>query len=148
MNTALYTGQRKENILSLRWEQIDFQLDNIEILENKGNKHIILPIVKPLKDILLKLRKLNYSNEYVFANPKTGTRYYEIDRCWRECREKAGLGDFRFHDLRHTVGTRLAEQGVPINVIQEILAHSDVRTTMKYVHLVEGSKRKALESIL
>lgn len=43
---------------------------------------------------------------------------------------------------------QLAEQGVPINVIQEILAHSDVRTTMKYVHLVEDSKRKALESIL
>lgn len=43
---------------------------------------------------------------------------------------------------------RLAEQGVPINIIKKILAHSDVRTTMKYIHLVEGSKRKALESIL
>lgn len=148
VNTALYTGQRKENIVSLRWEQVDFKLKNIEILDNKGNKHIILPIVKPLEKILKKLKALNYSDEYVFANPQTGSRYYEIDRCWRYCRDKAGLSDFRFHDLRHTVGTRLAEQGVPVNVIQEILAHSDVRTTMKYIHLVEGSKRAALESIL
>lgn len=148
VNTALYTGQRKENIVSLRWEQVDFKLKNIEILDNKGNKHIILPIVKPLEKILKKLKALNYSDEYVFANPQTGSRYYEIDRCWRDCRDKAGLSDFRFHDLRHTVGTRLAEQGVPVNVIQEILAHSDVRTTMKYIHLVEGSKRAALESIL
>ena len=148
VNTALYTGQRKENIISLRWEQVDFKLKNIEILDNKGNKHIILPIVKPLEKILKKLKALNYSEEYVFANPHTGHRYYEIDRCWRDCRAKAGLDDFRFHDLRHTVGTRLAEQGVPVNVIQEILAHSDVRTTMKYIHLVEGSKRAALESIL
>lgn len=148
IHTALYTGLRKENILSLRWEQIDFRLGNIEVLENKGNKHIIIPIVEPLRDILERLRDEGYSNEYVFANPKTGTRYYEIDRCWRDGIKKAGIKDFRFHDLRHTVGTRLAEAGVSINVIKEILAHSDIRTTMRYVHLVEGSKKSALESIL
>lgn len=148
VHTALYTGLRKENIISLRWRQIDFKLKNIEILENKGNKHIILPMVKPLEKILKKLRELNYSEEYVFANPKTGNRYYEIDRCWRDCLEEAQIENFRFHDLRHTVGTRLAAKGVPVNVIQEILAHSDIRTTMKYVHLVEGSKREAMNSIL
>ena len=44
------------------------------------------------------------------------------------------------------IGTRLAEKGVSINVIKEILAHSDIRTTMKYVHLVEGSKKAAIHS--
>ncbi len=146
VHTALYTGLRKENIISLRCEQVDFQLKNIEILENKSNKHIIIPIVKPLEIILNRLKKENNSDEYVFANPKTRTRYYEIDRCWRDCLEEADIKDFRFHDLRHTVGTRLAEKGIPINVIKEILAHSDIRTTMKYVHLVEGSKKAAIHS--
>lgn len=44
--------------------------------------------------------------------------------------------------------TLVAVQGVPVNVIQETLAHSDIKTTMKYIHMTEGSKRKALESLL
>lgn len=86
--------------------------------------------------------------KYPLISDATIQYLHQAFRCWRDCRAKARLDDFRFHDLRHTVGTRLAEQGVPVNVIQEILAHSDVRTTMKYIHLVEGSKRAALESIL
>lgn len=147
VHTALYTGLRKDNIRNLQWYQVDFKLHNIEILENKGNKHIIIPMVEPLEEIL-KRRYQESNSEYVFANPETGKPYYEIDRCWRDCLEQAKIENFRFHDLRHTVGTRLAAKGVPVNVIKEILAHSDIRTTMKYVHLVEGSKKQALDSII
>jgi len=146
VTTALYTGLRKDNILNLKWEQVDFKLMNIEVLENKGNKHIIIPIVKPLLNVLTKI--YNPNNIFVFVNPETNNRYYEIDRCWRACLKKAKIKNFRFHDLRHTVGTRLAEKGVPINVIKEILGHSDIRTTMQYIHLVEGAKKEALEKLL
>lgn len=44
------------------------------------------------------------------------------------------MNNFRFPDLRHTVGTRLAQRGVPVPVIKEIMAHSDISTTMQYVH--------------
>ena len=148
VHCALYTGLRKENIIGLKWKSIDFKLKKISITENKGNKNIVLPIVKPLEDIFLKLKQYNYSEQYVFANPNTGTRYYEIDRCWRECREKAGLKDFRFHDLSHTVGTRLAKQKVPVHLIQAILAHSDIRTTMGYIHYAEEELKEALSTIL
>lgn len=144
---ALYTGLRKENILELQWYQINFDLNIIEILNNKGNKHIILPLTKPCRELLESL-KSKQTSEYVFVNPETNKRWYSIDRAWQKARDAAGLHDFRFHDLRHTVGTRLAKKGVPINVIQEILAHSDIRTTMQYVHCTEGSKLEALNSIL
>lgn len=146
-DVALYTGLRKSNVIFLQWKQIDLDLDIIEILENKGNKHIILPIIEPLKEILLRLKE-NNNSEYVFVNPETGTKYYEIDRAWRKCLNKAGIKNFRFHDLRHTVGTRLAKEGVPVNVIQSIMAHSDVQTTMRYIHLVEKQKLYALNKLI
>lgn len=55
----------------------------------------------------------------MFVNPTTSNKYYEIDRQWRKALDKADIKNFRFHDLRHTVGTRLAEKNVPLNVIKE-----------------------------
>ena len=60
---------------------------------------------------------------------------------------RAGIDKIRFHDLRHTVGTRLAEQLVPVNVIKELLGHSDVHTTMRYVHSTQGAKLQALNKL-
>ncbi len=60
-------------------------------------------------------------------------KFYTI-LLWNDIKEKAGVENLRFHDLRHTVGTRLANAGVPVPVIEEILAHSDIRTTQRYMH--------------
>ena len=57
--------------------------------------------------------------------------------------ELADVPKFRFHDLRHTFGTRLAEKGVPIHLIAELMGHADIRRTMKYVHAATLSKKLA-----
>ena len=143
---ALNTGLRKSNILNLRWEQINFDFKFIEVLENKGNKHILLP----LNDCLLKLFEETPVEEregYVFVNPETGLPYKDIKKAWATALKAAEIENFRFHDLRHTVGTRLAKENVPVNVIKEILAHSDVKTTMRYVHCTQGAKLEALSKL-
>ncbi len=76
-------------------------------------------------------------SEYVFVNPETGnkwgtTRFNEV---WRDIREKAGLPNFKFHGLRHTVCTRLVKENVPIPIVRDIMAHSDIKTTMLYTHV-------------
>ena len=53
----------------------------------------------------------------------------------------------RFHDLKHTVGTRLAEKGVPIPVIKEVLDHSDIKTTMRYVHAADKQILSAMNQL-
>ena len=53
----------------------------------------------------------------------------------------------RFHDLKHTVGTRLAEKGVPIPVIKEVLDHSDIKTTMRYVHTADKQILSAMNQL-
>ena len=143
---ALNTGLRKSNILNLSWEQINFDFKFIEVLENKGNKHILLP----MNDCLVNLFQQTPSEDrigYVFKNPETGEPYQDIKRAWNSALKTAEIENFRFHDLRHTVGTRLAAKGVPVNVIKEILAHSDVKTTMRYIHCTEGAKLEALSKL-
>lgn len=68
---ALKTGLRKANILQMRWEQIDFNLNRIEVPNNKGNKHIILPLVEPLLGMLKEMYEED-SEGYIFKNPDTG----------------------------------------------------------------------------
>lgn len=84
---------------------------------------------------------------YIFINPETGLPYKDIKKAWSTALKKARIENFRFHDLRHTVGTRLAEQLVPVNVIKELLGHSDVHTTMRYVHSTLGAKLQALNKL-
>lgn len=143
---ALKTGLRKSNILLMRWEQIDFKLKCISVPENKGNKFIILPLLEPLYSTLKEMHR-DDGEGYVFKNPDTGLPYTDIKKAWKNALENANIENFRFHDLRHTVGTRLAEQNIPVNVIKEVLAHSDVRTTMRYVHLTENSKANAMSKL-
>lgn len=143
---ALNTGLRKSNILELKWEQVNFDFNFIEVLENKGNKHIMLPINKALMELFKKTPEENRIG-YMFINPETNKPYRDIKKAWATALNKAGIKDFRFHDLRHTVGTRLAKENVPVNVIKEILAHSDDKTTMRYVHCTSGAKLEALNKL-
>ena len=138
---ALNTGLRKSNILELRWEQINFDFNFIEILENKGNKHLLIPLNEKLIQFFNNKPEAERKG-YIFINPETGLPYKDIKKAWSTALKKARIENFRFHDLRHTVGTRLAEQLVPVNVIKELLGHSDVHTTMRYVHSTQGAKCK------
>lgn len=143
---ALNTGLRKANILELKWEQINFDFKFIEVLENKGNKHILLPLNQRLIDLLTETPE-EERRGYVFINEETKLPYKDIKKAWNNALKKAEIKNFRFHDLRHTVGTRLAKENVPVNVIKEILAHSDIKTTMRYVHCTQGAKLEALSKL-
>ena len=74
------------------------------------------------------------TSEYVFVNPRTGTGWSntKFGAEWRKIREKAGLPNLKFHDLRHTVATRLLKENIPVPVVRDLLAHSDIKTTMIY----------------
>lgn len=133
---ALNTALRRQNILDLTWEQIDLDGRVIEITENKSNKHIFKPINDTLLQYFQSIPEESRVGD-VFINPITGRKCKEIKRAWKTVKEKANITNFRFHDLKHTVGTRLAKHGVPIPVIKEVLDHSDIKTTMRYVHTAD-----------
>ena len=141
---ALYTGYRLSNVLQCKWEQVDFNLRTIELLkqENKGAKKIITPINDGLFDLLQSLKPK--AKGYIFINPATGKPYTRNIKAFTNALKKAGIEDFKFHDLRRTVGTWLNQEGVDIRTIQNILAHSEVSTTERYLSLVPEQNKRAM----
>jgi integrase len=75
--------------------------------------------------------------EYVFTNSDTGTRYTDIKKSFSAACREAGITNFTFHDLRHTFGTRLADAGVDVVKIKELMGHASIVTTMRYIHATD-----------
>lgn len=132
--TALNSGLRRGNLIDLRWSNLDFNFKTIEITKNKGNKHIKLPMNETLYNLFL---NMEHNSDFVFINPETNDKWNTtaFNMQWRKIREKAGLKEFKFHGLRHTVGTRLIKENIPVPVVKSLLAHSDIKTTMQYIHV-------------
>ena len=139
---ALQTGMRKGEILNLQWKQIDFDYGFIELLKTKSGKSRKIPLSKTLKTTL---ERLDRSYDYVFINPLTAQPYTDIHNSFSTVLKEANIDNFRFHDLRHTVATRLVEKGIDLVVVKEILGHSKIDTTLRYAHAVPKRKLEAIE---
>lgn len=144
--TALQTGMRKSEILSLKWSQIDFRQGFIDILKSKSGKERKIPISTKLDKVLRSLYAVSNS-DFVFTNPATKLPYVDIKKSFNHLIKKANIENFRFHDLRHTVATRMVESGIDLVVVQEILGHAKIETTMRYAHPVPERKKIAVECL-
>lgn len=94
--------------------------------------------------LLHEMRVLD-GREYLFSF--RGQPIKDFKRSWKTACTKAGVKDYRIHDLRHTCASWLVQHGVPVEVVKNILGHSDIRTTLKYAHHFVDTERKALESV-
>jgi integrase len=144
---AAMTGMRQGELLALRWLDVDWAAQRVRIRRNFVRGEFGTPKSKrssrsvPLADRLAREldqlhRVTNWPGEddLVFAHPHTGK---PIDRSkllkrFKSALKHAGVRDVRFHDLRHTFGTRLAAQGVPMRTLQEMMGHRDFKTTLIY----------------
>lgn len=160
----LYTGARRDNVLSMRWEQIDFDGRIWRIPMTKNGK----PQIVPLEDqelALLKRRiaKVNGS-PWVFPgrkDTKTGHLENPYEGWYRIC-ERAGLGstdtdgkfkaNVRLHDLRRSLGSWMVDTGASLPVIGQTLHHQSQATTAVYARLsldpVRQAKSRALQAMM
>ena len=122
---ALSTGMRRSEIITLTWSQIDLHRQTITLWTTKNKEPRVVPLLGKSYDLVSNLPR---SSRKLF--PGSNIRYY-----WEKALKEAGISDFRFHDLRHTAGSYLAQQGVPLLTIGNILGHRSIATTTKYTHL-------------
>ncbi len=144
---ALQTGMRRSEIFGLKWAQVDFKNGFIDVLKTKSGKARKIPISKRLETILKDVLATSGNNDYVFINMATNKPYTDIKKSFSTVLKNANIENFRFHDLRHTVATRMVESGVDLLVVQEILGHSNIQTTMRYAHPVPERKKKAIDCL-
>jgi integrase len=145
---GLHTGLRRTEILSLHTSQIDLARNIIELQahQTKGKKFRAVPISETLRPTLVELCANVPASGYLFENPRTGKPITEIKRAWESALQEAGIAHIRFHDIRHTFGTRAVDGGAPLSAVKEVMDHADIRTTMRYVHATDEGKRKAVEA--
>ncbi|MGX7895514.1 tyrosine-type recombinase/integrase [Tsuneonella sp. HG222] len=146
---ALYSGARKEAILSLRWPQVDLERGRIDFQgererTKKGRAHI------PIPDKLARFLRYAWNRR----SSDTGTVLHidgapikRVDKGFRDAVKRAGLSGVSPHTLRHTCGTWLAQKGVDLHQIGGWLGHTDARTTEIYRHhspdFMEEARRAA-----
>lgn len=141
--TALNTGMRKGEILRLKWENVDFKNGHIVVVETKNGEIRNIPMNKRLTTILKNVKDKAPSSEYVFC--RDGKPYGDVKTGWWKALKESGIENFRFHDMRHTFGSRLGMAGVDIKTIQELMGHKDIKMTMRYSHPTPEHKKKAVE---
>lgn len=141
---ALHTGMRRGEIISLRWDEVDFTRRLIHVTQTKTGRNRMVPMNQ---DVLEILGRQPHQSDLVFVSPRTGRQLVEIKKGFIAACVRAGVHDFRFHDLRHTTASKLAEAGADITTIAEILGHSSLNMTKRYTHASEDRKRRALEAM-
>jgi len=148
---AVYSGFRKENILSMKIEQVRYYDigggGEVDLL-TKGNLYRTFALNKPAVDLLREVIS-DRREGYVFINPRTKTRYRSITRSFGRAVDRAGLKvndtRFRFHDLRHLFATWLHKEGVGLDSLRFLLGHNERNTTDRYTTPTSAKLREDLD---
>jgi integrase len=97
--------------------------------------------------VLIDLKEQSEGAESGFVCDKTGAPPLDVKTGFAKAREEAEIEGLRFHDLRHTFATRLADSAVDPFTIAELLGHADLRMTKRYTHSTDQRRRKAVEKL-
>ena len=157
--TAAMTGLRQGELLALRWRDVDWMASRLRVRRNFVRGEFGTPKSRrssrsvPLADrVSVELDLLHRATHYrgdddlVFGHPHLGK---PVDRSkllkrFKQAARRAGLRDVRFHDLRHTFGTRIAAAGVPMRALQEWMGHRDFKTTLIYADYAPSTQEREL----
>jgi integrase len=142
---VLETGMRHEEALGLQWEDIDLKRGMIDLpwQKEKTSRGRIIPLTNTALDTLASVRKC-VGSPWVFTNPRTRTRYTSIWKQWGRLRDRAGVGDIRIHDLRHTFASYTRRMGMSALDRMPIMGHSSEVTHQNYAATDERSLRDVM----
>ena len=140
----LLTGMRKSELLTAKWDDIDWERNELRLGDTKAGRVHYVPFSPPAIAVLQTIPRQEF-NPYILAGKKRGAHLVNIHKPWCRVREKASVQDVRLHDLRRTVGSWLAQAGNDLHLIGKVLNHSNLSTTQVYARFGQDVVHKALE---
>lgn len=145
---ALSTGARLGELLSLRWSDLDLKKGMAYLVDTKNGERRALPLVAAVKtELAEQVRRMD--SPFVFPSPYDAAEHYAGFReHWNEARDKAGIENFRFHDLRHSCASYLAMNGATELEIADVLGHKTLQMVKRYSHLSTDHKQNLVNRVL
>ena len=143
---AITTGARKGELTKLRWNNIDFDRRTAYVSTTKNGQ----PKVLPLTNSVIKELKLfdTKDNSLIFASKVKVEVAYCFTKPWKKALEDAEIKDFRFHDLRHSCASYLAQSGASLLEIADVLGHKQISVTKRYAHLCIEHKSSLINRVM
>jgi integrase len=135
---ALSTGMRQGEIMGLTWEDVDLHQGRATLHETKNGERRVVPLSGKALELLkahAKVRRLDTNLLFPGKNPQ---KPIDLRAPWEAALKKAGIDDFRFHDLRHSAASYLAMNGASMAEIAEVLGHKTLQMVQRYAHLSEA----------
>lgn len=149
---TLRTGVRVGELMALRWEDIDFDRQNVTIRRSivngiigspKSNKSRQIPLSDDIFSVI-KNKRRNLKDTNIW---KMETSRFSLNRKLKRACRRFGFKVGGWHDLRHTFASKLANNGVALQVIQALLGHSDLKMTQRYAHLEPLTLSDAIKTL-
>jgi integrase len=141
----LLTGCRRNEILSLRWHEVDFERACLRLPDSKTGARLV-PLNGPALEVLAAIPRLE-GNPYVIPGDRPGAHLVNLRKPWSRIQQRAGLDWVRLHDLRHSHAAVGVAAGLGLPLIGGLLGHTQPSTTAKYAHLSNDPLRIASEEI-
>jgi len=161
---SLFTGMRINELLNLRWENVDFEnnsirISNTQLFQTKTRRDRHIPMNSHLKEYLIYLRdhfidpntdrvspRAPFQMEYVVCG-KHGERIGCVRKAYKRLLGRVGIGNASLHTLRHTFASMCIMNNVDLYTIKEFLGHSRVTTTEIYTHISQEFKQSSIERL-
>ena len=143
---AITTGARKGELTKLGWDDIDFDRRTAYVATTKNGQ----PKVLPLTDSVIRELQLfdTKDNSLIFVSKVKEEVAYCFTKPWKKALEDAEIEDFRFHDLRHSCASYLAQSGASLLEIADVLGHKQISVTKRYAHLCIEHKSSLINRVM
>lgn len=150
---SLFTGARRSNILSMRWDELilEERIWTIPASKSKNGSEMTVHLGTAAL-LILSRRKKDSSSEFVFPGQGATGHYTEPKRAWQSLLKRANLEGLRLHDLRRTFGSYITMSGAPTAIVGMMLGHKDPKSTEVYARMHDDAAKaitdKGIEKML
>ncbi|MEK6635427.1 MAG: tyrosine-type recombinase/integrase [Planctomycetota bacterium] len=145
--TALFTGMRLNEVISLEWDSIDFGKGIISIVQSKTGKLVSIPLSEYLRNVLEAYRMHSTGGKVFESREITRAIASKYSIHFSLLFKSLGIINFTFHNLRHTFASLQADLGTGAIITKEMLGHTSLDMTLRYSHGGLDSKKKAIDML-
>ena len=141
----LLTGCRKNEIVMLKWDDVDRTAGELRLRDGKSGWRSV-PLTPAVEHVLASIPRIE-GNPWVITGQNPGDHLKNLDAIWLRLRKRAKLKDVRIHDARHSYASRALALGEGLSMIAALLGHAKVTTTARYAHLARDTEKASAAKV-